>query len=306
MNKNLKKYGSILSLQIILSVNFLILPIANAESSEQTINQKLMALEISTHGRLGISATDTTTGMKIQHHAQERFPMCSTVKLMVAAAILKQSMTNHDLLQKKIYYKKTDISAYSPITKNHIYDGMTVAELCAAAIQYSDNTAFKLLVKLLGGVNVVNDFAKYIGDKSFRLDRGEPELNTALPNDPRDTTTPESMEITLQKLVLGNALGLPQQAQLQTWLLGNTTGNYRMRAALPKDWIVGDKTGTGDYGVTNDIGVIWPKSCEPVTATVYFRENQQKAKKRDDVIAEATKLLMAEFAKYNTCIKYNF
>ena len=120
-------------------------------------------------------------------------------------------------------------------------------------------------LKFLGGLNAINQFARSIGDKSFRLDRGEPELNTALPNDPRDTTTPEAMEKTLQKLVLGNTLGSAQRTQLKTWLLGNTTGDHRIRAALPKNWILADKTGTGDYGVTNDIGIIWPNNCKPIT-----------------------------------------
>ena len=93
------------------------------------VQEKLAALEASSGGRLGISATSTY--QRIQYRANEPFPFCSTFKVMVVSDILKQSMTNSHLLQEKIIYTKKDVdsSKYSPITKNHIANGMTIAEL---------------------------------------------------------------------------------------------------------------------------------------------------------------------------------
>jgi beta-lactamase class A len=175
-------------------------------------------------------------------------------------------MKKNHLLAQNISYTINDInsSGYAPDTKNHVAHGMTIGELCAAAITQSDNTAMNLLMKKLGGPVAVTAFAHSIGDNAFKLDRWEPELNSAIPRDLRDTTTPEAMAKSLKKLIFGNVLASPQREQLKAWLKNNTTGNNRIRAGVPKGWIVGDKTGTGDYGTTNDIGIIWPPSGSPI------------------------------------------
>lgn len=266
---------------------------SNAKTS--SVNSALAKLEASANGRLGVSAINTGSGMRVQYRADERFPFCSTFKTIVAAAILKKSATDKGLLQKRVHYNKEDVakSGYAPITQKHLADGMTVAELCAATLQYSDNAAANFLMKELGGPSAVTAYARSIGDATFRLDRWEPELNSAIPDDERDTTTPAAMEKSLQKLVLGDALALPQREQLVAWLKGNTTGGKRMLAGVPKGWIVGDKTGTGSYGSTNDAGVLWPLNGAPIVAVVYFTQKTENAPPRDDVIASATRILVA-------------
>ena len=134
-------------------------------------------------------------------------------------------------------------------------------------------------------------FAQSIGDVTFRLDRTEPALNSAIPGDKRDTTTPLAMAESLRKLTLGNALGEQQRAQLVTWLKGNTTGGQSIRAGLPANWAVGDKTGAGDYGTTNDIAVIWPENHAPLVLVTYFTQPQQDAKSRKEVLAAAAKIV---------------
>jgi beta-lactamase class A len=264
--------------------------------------EKLAALEASSGGRLGVYAINTANNSSIQYHAEERFPFCSTSKVMAVSAILKKSMTDNQYLQQKVMYKKQDLASYSPITEQHLTDGMTISELCAAAITHSDNTAMNLLLAQLGGPQAVTNFARSIGDTTFRLDREEPELNTAIPGDLRDTSTPKAMANSLQKLTLGNALSLPQREQLQIWLKSNTTGDARIRAGVPENWIIGDKTGTGDYGTTNDIGIIWPPKCSPIVIAIYFTQNKQDAAPRDDVIAAATRIVVNEFAQSDKCI----
>jgi beta-lactamase class A len=269
------------------------------EINSTSIQKKLAELEVSSGVRLGIAAINTANGAQIQYRAEERFPFCSTFKVMVVAAILKQSMADKNLLQQKIMYTQKDVdsSQYTPITKNHVTDGMTISDLCAAAITQSDNTAMNLLLKKLGGPKAVTAFARSIGDNTFRLDREEPILNSAIPGDLRDTSTPAAMASSLQKLALGNVLGLSQREQLQTWLQGNTTGNAKIRAGVPKGWIVGDKTGSGDYGTTNDIGIIWPPQSSPIVIVIYVTQNTKDAAPRSDVIASATRIAMSAFAQ---------
>jgi len=258
-------------------------PASSAESD-------LAALERSVGGRLGVAALDTATGARLQHRATERFPLCSTFKTMVAAAILERSVRDSGLLERRVSYGKSDLLTNSPITEKHLGQGMTVSAMCAATIQYSDNAAANLLMKILDGPSAVTTFARSIGDQAFRLDRWETELNSAIPGDPRDTTTPEAMTTSLQRLVLSDGLGAPQRDQLKAWLLGNTTGATRIRAGVPADWKVGDKTGLGSYGTTNDTGVLWPPAGAPLVLSIYLTFANQDAPGRNDVIASAARI----------------
>jgi beta-lactamase class A len=253
---------------------------------------RLAALETASGGRLGVYALNTADGSVIAHRGDERFPLCSTFKLVASAAILAQQMREPDLLSQRIKYTPVEVVTYSPITEKHLENGMTVAELCAAAIQYSDNTAGNMLIKILGGPPAVTAFARSIGDNEFRLDRWETELNAAIPGDARDTTTPAAMAATVQKLVLGNSLAAPQREQLQVWLRGNTTGATRIRAGVPAGWIVGDKTGGGDYGTNNDVAVLWPPGKPPIVLALYMTLREKDAKPKNEVLAEATRVVV--------------
>ncbi|HWV63326.1 MAG TPA: class A beta-lactamase [Oxalicibacterium sp.] len=267
---------------------------AASAASTAAAQDALEKLERSANGRLGIVAFDTGNGKSVEYRPGERFPFCSTFKTIAAAAILKRSEEQRELLGKRIGYTKqdTDASGYAPITGKLVGKGMTVSELCAATLQYSDNAAVNLLMKELGGTAAVTAFARTVGDETFRLDRWEPELNSAVPGDLRDTTTPAAMVQTLQKLMLGNALGSLQREQLVFWMKKNRTGDARIRAGVPTDWIVADKTGTGSYGTTNDIGVLWPPGRAPIVVVLYFTQHEQAAKPRDDVIADATRTIV--------------
>ena len=259
-------------------------------------SKQLAALEASAGGRLGVMAL-TPSGMQAAYRPTERFPACSTFKALLAATVLRRSTTDAALLPRRVQYGPQDLTTYAPVTRQHVADGMTVEALCVATVQHSDNVAANLLMRLLGAPQAVTAFVRTLGDATFRLDRWEPELNSALPGDPRDTCTPADMARDLQKLVLGDALAPAQRRQLTDWLRGNTTGGGRIRAGVPAGWTVGDKTGTGDYGTTNDIGVVWPTAGgEPIVLAVYFTQTAADAKPREDVVAAATRLAVAALA----------
>ncbi|MBC8950769.1 class A beta-lactamase [Xenorhabdus sp. TS4] len=257
------------------------------------IIHQLSILEKNANGRLGVVLIDISDHSTITYRANERFPLCSTSKLMAVSAILKKGETNIHLLNQPVHYQRSDLVEYSPITEKHLKEGMTLGELSAATLQYSDNTAMNLLLNQLNGPNEVTHFARTIGDNSFRLDRYEPELNTAIPGDERDTSTPQAMAKSLYNLVLGDTLATIQREQLAEWIKGNTTGGASIRAGVPKDWIVGDKTGRCDYGTTNDIAVIWPVSNRaPLVLVTYFTQpDNKKASARPDVLAAAARIV---------------
>ncbi len=265
--------------------------------------EKLAELEAASGGHLGVSAINMANNQRIQYRANERFPTASTFKMMGVAAVLKKSMTNHQLLQEKIMYKKQDLQPWSPITQKHLDEGMTVLELSAATTQYSDSTGINLLMKKLGGPQAVNAFARSIGDDEFKIDNYEP-VNTD-PKNMQDTTTPFAMQNSLQKIAFGDVLDKELREQFVTWMKNNTTGDTRIRAGVPKGWIVADRTGSGNYGVRNDIGIIWPPHCDPIVIAIYLKYDEKDAAVRDDVLAQATRIVIQEFSKTDRCIIKN-
>lgn len=262
-----------------------------AQSSQVAADAGFRDLETSLDGRLGVFALDTGSGRQLAYRAAERFPMCSAFKAILAGAILERSTRDDGLLARRIRYSANDLVSYSPITEQNAGSGMLVSELCAAAVRYSDNTAANLLLTIVGGPAGLNAYARSAGDNSFRLDRWETDLNSALPGDPRDTTTPEAMTRHLFRLVLGTLLPEAQRLKLQDWLRGNTTGDTRIRAGVPVDWTVGDKTGTGSYGTANDIAVLWPPQQKPIVLTIFTTRREKDAQARNDILASAAKIV---------------
>jgi beta-lactamase class A len=252
-----------------------------------------VALERELDGELGVAAIDSANGHVLGYRQDQRFPMCSTFKAVLAAAVLAREGSVPGLLDKRIALPKDSFVSYSPVTGKNVSGAMRASDLCAAALQYSDNTAANALLRELGGPAELTRYARTLGDRTFRLDRWETELNSAIPDDERDTTTPLAMARTLEKLLLMDGLPPSRQKQLRRWMLGNTTGGDRIRAAVPAGWQVADKTGTGSYGTANDIAVIYPPGKRPIVLAVYTRQAAKDAEARSDIIAQAAKTALA-------------
>ena len=268
----------------------------SAEERLTLANKRLAEIEAREGGRLGVFVRDTGTGATIEHRADERFPMCSTFKLLAAAAALKRVDEGAERLDRKIAYGPSDLLEYAPITKAHVAEGgMTVGDLCAAAIDWSDNTAGNLVLQSIGGPAGFTQFARSLGDEVTRLDRNEPTLNEATPGDPRDTTSPRAMAASMQKVLVGNVLSESSRRQLQAWLVDDKVGDKRLRAGLPTSWRIGDKTGTGDRGSTNAVAIIWPPGRAPLIATVYYTESSAPMDARNAIHKEIGALIAETF-----------
>ncbi|MDR9850672.1 class A beta-lactamase [Herbaspirillum huttiense] len=270
---------------------------ASLQGASKTVDSSaltatLSRLEADIGGRLGVSLVDTAGGRHWGYRADERFPMCSTFKFLAAAAVLRRVDEGKEQLARRIVYRQQDLVPYSPTTGKHTGgDGLSLAQLCEAAITLSDNTAANLMLESMDGPAGMTRFVRSLGDDLTRLDRNEPTLNEAVPGDPRDTTTPAAMTADLRQLVLGNALTPASRQQLAQWLVANQTGNKRVRAGLPKGWKVGDKTGTGRLGTANDVGVVWTEKGAPLLFAVYLTENAATDARRDAVHAEVGRLI---------------
>ncbi|MFZ0210674.1 MAG: class A beta-lactamase [Roseiarcus sp.] len=233
---------------------------------------------------------DVATGRRVEHRRDERFAMCSTHKFLAAAFVLQRIDHGEDSLERRIPYAKDNLVTYSPITEKHVGEGMTLGELCEAALTLSDNTAANLILETLGGPAGFTSRTRALGDDVTRLDRIETALNEAKIDDPRDTTTPAAMAENVRKLVLGEALSAPSREKLANWVISNKTGDKRLRAGIPKRWRVGDKTGTGGAGATNDIAVVWPPDRGPLVVTAYYAESAALDDEREQVLAEVGRL----------------
>lgn len=259
-----------------------------ATQSDHALTGQFRGLEADSDGRLGIAALNPRTGATTGHRANERFPMCSTFKLLAAGAVLARVDAGKDSLGRHVRYSVSDLVEYSPVTEPRVKEGsMPMGELCEAAITLSDNTAGNLILTSLGGPQGLTAYLMTLGDPITRLDRTEPELNEAIPGDPRDTTTPAAMIANLQRLTLGNALSVPSRDTLLGWLRANRTGSARLRARLPAGWQVADKTGTGSRGTANDVGLLWPPGGPPILVAAYLTETEAPVERRNAVLARS-------------------
>lgn len=258
------------------------------------MQQAIAGLERRHGGRLGIAILDTETGKPIAYRGEERFALCSTFKFLAAAFVLARVDRKEESLTRRIVYTKADLVPYSPITGKHAgAGGLTVGEICEAAITLSDNTAGNLMLDSFGGPAGLTAYLRSLGDSVTRLDRREPALNENKPGDLRDTTTPLAMLEILRMTILGNALSAASRDQLTAWIVACKTGDKRLRAGVPKAWRAGDKTGTRDNNATNDIAVFWPPARAPIIVTAYYTEARAGDDERNAVLAEVGRVATA-------------
>ncbi len=282
-----------LARRAVLAAPLLTVPLLTRPAFANDATVKFAELERRNGGRLGVAAFDSASGRRIGHRAEERFPMCSTFKFLASAFALARVDRGEERLDRRIVYSAQDLVTYSPITKDHVGPaGLSVAELCDATMTLSDNTAGNLLLASFGGPAGLTAYARSLGDQTTRLDRIETALNEGLPGDPRDTTSPVAMLGTMQRLLLGDALSAESRERLTGWLVANKTGDKRLRAGMP-GWKVGDKTGTGGNGSANDIAIVWPTGRAPLLVTVYYTGSTISDEARNDVIAEAGRIVAA-------------
>jgi beta-lactamase class A len=274
-----------------VAILVLLLAASVAGARSDAANQ-IAAIEARVGGRIGVAAVDTGSSRRLDYRADERFLMCSTFKFLAAAAVLKRVDEKREQLDRFVSYDAKDILEYAPVTKAHLKEGgMTLGALCEAAIEQSDNTAGNLLLDAIGGPAGVTNFARSLGDQVTRLDRKEPDLNSAVPGDDRDTTTPGSMLADMARILTGDVLSPSSRSQLEDWLRGNKTGATMIRAGVPTDWIIGDKTGRGANGATNDIAIMRPPDRAPVLLAIYSVGSTATVNDRAAAIAEVTKIV---------------
>ncbi|WP_447729703.1 class A beta-lactamase [Pseudoxanthomonas suwonensis] len=247
------------------------------------------ALEAAAQGRLGVAVLDAAGGRYLGgHRPDERFPMCSTFKAVLSAAVLAQADRGALELDLRLPVRRSDIVSHSPVTRRHVGKDLTVRDLCRATMTTSDNAAANLLLGRIGGTAGLTAFLRGIGDEVTRSDRMEPEMNRFAPDDPRDTTSPRAMAASLARCVAGDVLAPASRLQLADWLIDNRTGDDCLRAGIGDGWRVGDKTGSNGTDTRNDIAIVWPLAQgRPWTVAAYLQGARVDSPARDAVLARA-------------------
>ncbi|WP_305986353.1 class A beta-lactamase [Roseibium sp. MMSF_3544] len=261
-------------------------PAEAAEFDPAPIASVVEDIESRLSARVGVTIIDTESGTTWSHKGDERFPTNSTFKAFLCAALLDADSKGTVDRTQSVIVEESDIVSYSPVTEKLVGGkGLSLEELCGITVTISDNAAANIVMQALGGPPEVTAFLRSIGDDKTRVDRWEPDSNTGIPGDERDTTTPRAAAETLQKLVLEEGLSETARTRFTDWLEGNKVGNKTLRAGLPKTWRIADKTGAGANGSRNNIAVIWPEGRAPLVIAVYITQTTAAFETRNKAIA---------------------
>ncbi|TDB54343.1 class A beta-lactamase [Photorhabdus luminescens] len=278
---------SICFLLMFISASINAMPIDSArlatvvKQEEQTLN-----------ARIGVAVIDTASDKMVSYRGNERFPLNSTFKALLCGVLLSEVDKGKVALTDAIQFNKTELVEYSPVSEKFVVPAsMNWQQLCSAAVSYSDNTAANLIAKKVGGPVAMNLFFSGLGDNVTHLDRYEPELNSAIPGDKRDTTTPIAVSQTLQKLTLGEVLEPSSRQQLVEWMRDDKVADALLRSVLPAGWKIADKTGAGDYGSRSIISIVWPKDSSPLIVAIYITQTEATIAQSNEAIARIGKIL---------------
>ena len=267
-----------------------------AVASGDSIERAIQVAESRLGARVGVAILDAGSDRLWLHRADERFPMASTSKVLACAALLKGGA---QLMERPTTILEGELQSYSPVTKTLVGKQVSASELCAVTMRTSDNTAVNEVLEILGGPQTVTSFVRSMGDRVTRLDRNEPSLNEGRPGDPRDTTTPRAMADSLRELVLGSALDAKAREQLTEWLRNNEVGGPLLRAGIPADWRIADRTGAGGFGTRGVVAVMWPPGHAPVVAamSMYVTETEASMDERNAAVSDIGKAIASEFSR---------
>lgn len=258
------------------------------------IGDRIALLEQRHNAIVGFYGVDLESTRMFAHRDDDRFAMCSTFKAYLAARVLQKAQHNELALTDTVHIDPAAVVGYSPVTGPKAGSSVALSELCRAALQQSDNTAANALLRTIGGPPAITEFARSIGDEQTRLDRWETDLNSAIPGDPRDTSTPHALGGGVRVLLTGSVLDEHYRMQLEEWMRGNVTSSRSMRAGLPQGWTTADKTGTGDYASTNDVGIAYGPAGQRVLLSIMTRtrSSNPKAEALQPLIAAMTTLVL--------------
>jgi len=235
--------------------------------------------------RVGAAVLDTSDGALWHYNGNQRFPFMSTFKTLACAKLLKDVEDKKRTLEQEVTFREDDLVFWSPITEKMVGKPFSLEQACTATMTMSDNTAGNIVLNQIDGPGGLTDFLRQqLGDAVSRLDRMEPDLNEAKPNDPRDTTSPVAMVHNLNKLLQGDVLSPAHVEKLTQWMKNNRVANKLLRSILPENWSIADRSGAGKHGSRAVTAAVWNDDHKPIMIAIYLTQTEASYKERNSAI----------------------
>lgn len=257
------------------------------------VTKKIEKIEKKLGATIGVSVYERDTKNTWSYKGNEHFPLMSTFKTFACAALLSDVDAGKVKLGKPVEIKQDMLVTYSPVTEKYVGKEFTLRDACVAAMTMSDNTAANIVLDNIGGPKGLTRFMLRIGDNHTRLDRMEPTLNEAVPGDMRDTTTPDAITLSLNKILFEDVLTEHSKKQLKQWMMDNKVSDGLVRSVLPEGWKIADRSGAGGFGSRGITAVIWSETRPPVILSIYLSQTDASFDSRNQAIAEIGKEIIS-------------
>ncbi|MCL1135671.1 class A beta-lactamase [Shewanella hafniensis] len=271
-----------------------LMSISNSNASPLSVKQTVNEFERQ-GWNIGVSVIENSSNNVYSINGDERFSTNSTIKALACAIVLSEVDKNAVSLDDAMMINEQDVVSHSPVMKEFIGKKVTLADACKATMTYSDNTAANFAIKKSGGPEGITSFLRSMGDDITRADRYEPDLNTNLEGDLRDTSTANAMAANFNKLLLGNILSTQSKEQLKDWMMGNKVADNMLRLVLPTGWEIADSTGANSYGARGIISMVWSESQQPLIISIYIKKENTAIEEREKVISEIGRVISTEY-----------
>jgi len=270
--------------------------VASNTNNENELRAHIEQIAQATQGRIGITATVLETGESVSLKGDQRFPMQSVYKFPIAMAVLAQVDQGKLQLDRKVRVGASDIVQDSQVLENNSQGKeFSLSELLQYMVSKSDSTACDVLLRLIGGPEVVTEYLRRLGVNDIVVaDTEKQQQGQDSTLQYRNYATPDATVNLLRALYEGEGLSESSQALLLQWMTETTTGPKRIKGLLPDGTVVAHKTGTsrtvdGITAATNDVGIVSLPNGRHLAIAVFVSDSRANNATREGVIAKVTR-----------------
>nr|WP_198552739.1 class A beta-lactamase [Psychromonas sp. Urea-02u-13] len=256
-----------------------------ASSQADVLTEKIKSVEKKLGARIGVAVYDTQSKALWSYKGDTRFPLMSTFKTLACAKLLADAESGIVDINSTTMIDADSLITWSPVTEKRVGETMSLKQACTATMVMSDNTAANIVLAGIDGPSGLTKFMRAIGDDVTRLDRIEPYLGEAIDGDPRDSSTPNAMVASLNRLLFAGVLSTEGKVQLKQWMMDNKVSDALLRSVLPQGWSIADRSGAGGYGSRGITAVVWSEQRPALIISIYLTQTTASFAQRNDTIA---------------------
>jgi beta-lactamase class A len=210
----------------------------------------LERLADSTPGLVAITVGDLSSGHVIAINGGLNVPAASTIKIPVMVEVFRQIQSSRFTLDRTVTLQEDDRDCgYGALCDEPAGVEYSVRDLLVAMIDYSDNTATNMLIRLVGRRHINHTMAELglhqtrLGD-SIRSDGDIRQLRTSANDMAR-----------LLSLIASERVVSARASETMLQILEGQRHNTLLPEPLPKGLVIAHKTGTL-HDTLNDVGIV--------------------------------------------------